>query len=384
MQVKHVFWVGGVGAVALILGFNVFGAREAVFNRLDASPPPADGGQGETPPPEAGSSSDAAESAPHNSGNAPLPVSGFLVRPAPFVETVHASGRAEARRRAELAPRVGERVTAVNVREGASVRAGQSLVELDPQSFEIALKEAEAAYANAEVDAQVKLLNDPEASAEKRDLVAHRSGLTAAEQSVARAKLDLERSRIVAPFAGEVAWMGAEVGQQALAGTPVVTVVDASRLRIKAEVLEPSFGAVSTGRSATLTFPAFPDERFQGTITALSPEIDPVRGTGVAFIEIENADRRLRPGMYAEVRIEAASHDDRLAVPRVAVLERDRRLLVFVARNGRAEWQYVETGLENDDWIEITRGVGDGDTVLVEGHLTLAHGAPIQITLGTR
>ena len=70
-----------------------------------------------------------------------------------------------------------------------------------------------------------------------------------------------------------------------------------------------------------------------------------------------------------------------MAVPRPAVLERSRRLLVFVARGGRAEWSYVETGLESDGEIEITSGVAPGDTILVDGHLTLAHGAPVRVTL---
>ena len=61
------------------------------------------------------------------------------------------------------------------------------------------------------------------------------------------------------------------------------------------------------------------------------------------------------------------------------VLERDEKLLVFRAAGGRAEWQYVETGLESTDLVEITSGVAPGDTVLVEGHLTLAHGAPVKV-----
>ena len=56
-------------------------------------------------------------------------------------------------------------------------------------------------------------------------------------------------------------------------------------------------------------------------------------------------------------------------------------MLVFVARDGRAEWSYVETGLESEDAIEITSGVAAGDIVLVDGHLTLAHGAPVRVTL---
>ena len=71
----------------------------------------------------------------------------------------------------------------------------------------------------------------------------------------------------------------------------------------------------------------------------------------------------------------------RLAVPRSALLERDRRLLVFLARGGHARWSYVQTGMESEKLIEITAGIAPGDTVLVGGHLTLAHGAPVRLRL---
>ena len=73
--------------------------------------------------------------------------------------------------------------------------------------------------------------------------------------------------------------------------------------------------------------------------------------------------------------------DGRVVVPRRAVLERDRKLLVFRSRGGRAEWQYVDIGEGTDRLVEITRGVSPGDTVLVDGHFTIAHGAPVRVSL---
>ena len=132
------------------------------------------------------------------------------------------------------------------------------------------------------------------------------------------------------------------------------------------------------GGSANVRFAALPGESFVGEIEALGPEIDPETGTGRAYVELDNPDHRIRPGMYAEVLLEAGSYPDRISVPREALLERDRKLLVFRAKAGRAEWTYVETGLETDDRVELLSGVAPGDSVLVEGHLTLAHGAPIK------
>jgi RND family efflux transporter MFP subunit len=330
----------------------------------------------------AAAASDTAAAAAAASRSAPLPVAGVVVEPAPFVLTVSATGRAEAVARAALASRVGERVHAVHVREGQAVRRGDVLVELDRRPFELALLEAEAQLAAARLDFSALALDDTTASEEKRARMAARTGVTAALQRVARAELDLEATRIIAPFSGEIASVEVAEGERAQPERTLVTLVDRSRIRVPAEVLEASFARLSPGAAATVTAPALDGARFTGRVTALAPELDAARGTGIAWIEIDNPSGALRPGLYCEVEIAAARFAGRLAVPRAAVLERSRRLLVFVARRGRAEWAYVETGLETDAHVEITSGIASGDTVLVDGHLTLAHGAPVRVALG--
>jgi membrane fusion protein (multidrug efflux system) len=266
------------------------------------------------------------------------------------------------------------------------VGAGDVLIELDRRPYEIVLREAEARLANAEVDLRVSLLSDADVGADtagtrRRELAAHRTGYTEAAQNVEQARLDLESTRITAPFDGEVARVAAVAGGQVLSGEGVVTLVDLDRLRVPAEVLETDFGRLERGAGAGVRLAAFPDRRFAGSVTALSPVCDPATGTGVAYVEIANPDRRIRPGMYAEVEIESARYEDRIAVPRAAVLERDKKLLVVGAAAGRAEWEYVTTGLESESLVEITQGLSPGDTVLTAGHLTLAHGAPVRVAL---
>lgn len=310
-----------------------------------------------------------------------LPVKGEVVARGPFRLLVSGSGRVEAVRRASLSPRVGERVTAIGAQPGSAVRHGAPLVRLDARPFEIALREAEAQRARAENEYQVALLGQPDATDETRRLLRHRSGLTAADEAVARAQLDLEGTTIAAPFDGWVARLEANVGERVAPNQVLTEVIDLTRLRIPAEVLEDDFAALELGAPATVRIPALGDARFQGTVDALSPIIDPVRSTGTAYIALENPGSRIRPGMYAEVEIGGTELGERLIVPRSAVLERDRRLLAFRAHKGRAEWSYVEIGLSTEREVEILSGIDPGDTVLVEGHMTLAHGAPIQVAL---
>ncbi|MCC7141343.1 MAG: efflux RND transporter periplasmic adaptor subunit [Candidatus Eisenbacteria bacterium] len=310
-----------------------------------------------------------------------LPVRGRVVERGPFRLLVTGAGRVEALRRASLSPRVGERVTAIGAREGSAVRRGAELVTLDRRPFEIALREAEAQRARAQIEYQAALLGQPEATDETKQLLRHRSGLSSADEAVTRAQLDLEGAIITAPFDGWVARLDANVGERVAPNQVLTEVIDVSRLRIPAEVLEDDFAALELGAPAAVRIPALGEARFQGTVDALNPVIDPGRSTGTAYIVLENPGNRIRPGMYAEVEIGGTELGDRLVVPRSAVLERDRRLLAFRARKGRAEWSYVEIGLSTEREIEILSGIDPGDTVLVEGHMTLAHGAPIQVAL---
>jgi RND family efflux transporter MFP subunit len=312
---------------------------------------------------------------------APLPVAGVRVERAPFVLAVRGTGRAEAMRRVALASRVGERVLEVRVREGARVAAGDTLVVLDARPFVIALKEAEARLVAVRMDLAALLFADSSVSSDKRARAADRTGVTEAEQRVERARLDLENTVITAPFAGDIADVACEAGERVQAERPLVTLVDRDRIRVPIEVLESSFGSLTPGAAASLRFAALSGEVFHGIVTALAPELAAERGTGIAFVELQNRGGRIRPGMYAEADLAAQRFEDRISVPRAAVLERGRRLLVFIARDGRAEWSYVEIGLESEHAVEITSGVAPGDVVLVDGHLTLAHGAPVRVTL---
>jgi multidrug efflux pump subunit AcrA (membrane-fusion protein) len=89
--------------------------------------------------------------------------------------------------------------------------------------------------------------------------------------------------------------------------------------------------------------------------------------------------------MHTEVEIAAEIHENKLLVPQEAVLDRGGRKLAFVVQDGLAKWRYVQVGLENDQFAEILpseregEGVKEGETVIVDGHFTLAHDARVAI-----
>ncbi len=224
----------------------------------------------------------------------------------------------------------------------------------------------------------------------REDLFAARAQLTAQRVALERAELDLQRARITAPFSGQVAGLEASsgpnnkswpvVGQDVGTGTDLMLLVDPDPIRVRVEVIESEISFVREGRRAEVTFPAYPGEIFNGTIEAIDPVVDADRKTLSVTVRLPNGDRRLKPGMFAQVVLDTEIFQDRLLVPVEAVLLRDNRQLVFVVRDGRAQWVYVSTGLENEEWIEVhSEELEEGDVVITSGHFTLAHDVPVNV-----
>jgi RND family efflux transporter MFP subunit len=143
--------------------------------------------------------------------------------------------------------------------------------------------------------------------------------------------------------------------------------------------LESEIGRIKAGREADLRFAAYPGRVFRGKVRAVSPVVDPETKTCGAHIVLDNPSGEIKPGMHAEIEIAAEVFRDRLLVPQEAVLVRGGRKLVFVVGDSLAKWRYIEPGLENERFVEVLEGVKEGDEIITDGHLTLAHDAEVKI-----
>ncbi len=217
-------------------------------------------------------------------------------------------------------------------------------------------------------------------SGEKKDeVVAAMKGLTQAEIGVKKAQIDLEKTKIRAPFSGIIADIQASPGEHVTVGRELFTLVNISRIQVHARVLESEIGKMQVGREVDLKFSAYPGKVFKGKVSAISPLVNPEYKTCKVFVDVENPEEELKPGMHAEVEIAAEIHKNKLLVPQDAILTRSQRKLLFVVEDGLAKWRYVEIGLENEDFAEILDGVKAGEKIIVEGHFTLAHDARVKI-----
>jgi len=176
-----------------------------------------------------------------------------------------------------------------------------------------------------------------------------------------------------------------QLRQRLDAGRELFTLVDISRIKVRAKVLESEVGKMRAGREAALRFSAYPGKTFSGRIESVSPVINAEDKTCAVYITMDNPSEEIKPGMHAEAEIPTEIFAARLLVPQEAVLIRGGRKLVFAVEGDVAKWRYIEVGLENERFAEVLPstepgwGVVEGEKVIVEGHVTLAHDTKVSI-----
>lgn len=321
-----------------------------------------------------------------------LPVVADTVRRDDLVLTVSTTGQVRSDAVATLRAEAAGPVARVLVTPGQRVTRGQILVALDPESFDLDVRAAEAAVTEARVRFDEMIVPDsivtgrPPSDIRRANALAA-SGLEGAQVRLAQARLQRQRAEIRAPFSGVVDRVNVAAGTRVAAGEEIATVVDVNDLRIEASVLEHDLPLIRQGGMAVLSSPAAPGEEIVGRVAAVLPLVDSTTRAGRALVRFRG-DGTFRPGMYADVRLESSRLGDRVIVPAAAVLERSGRPLVFVVKGGRAQWVYITPGRTNGRETEVLADsssgeipVAVGDTVLVEGHLTLTHDAPVNVVM---
>jgi RND family efflux transporter MFP subunit len=326
-----------------------------------------------------------------------IPVEGDPVIQDTLVLAVSAAGQVAPWRQSIITAQVSGQVRGVAVEENAAVGGGRELIAIDPAEYELAVAQAQADLRRAEAQYREATLfderiTDASVRSERQKAARAKSGLDQAEVAVQKAKLELSRSRVRAPFAGRVANIKVQPGQWVRPGDELMTIVELSRVKVEVQVLEGQIAFLTPGRSARVSFAAFPDESFEGRIETINPIVDKDTRSARVVVSVANPEGKLLPGMYARVSLDARRFADRIMVPRSAILERDRRKMLFVfepseegGTRGFAKWRYVTTGLENDTHVEIvpnddTEMVQPGEIVLTAGHHTLVHDARVRVT----
>ncbi|MCX6582980.1 MAG: efflux RND transporter periplasmic adaptor subunit [Candidatus Aminicenantes bacterium] len=209
-------------------------------------------------------------------------------------------------------------------------------------------------------------------------------GFSDANIRLKQAKLDLKRTSIKSPFQGTIADIVISKGAKVTRGLDLLKIVNLRTLYLKGFALESEVAHLKKGTAVRVKFDSFPDQYYYGQIQSISPEIDPQNKTISIYVDLENTNNSVLPGMHAAIDVEYKIYKDVLRVPRNAIIVRQRPLIFIVnEKDNMAMWEYVELGEKNDEdqVIEkgLNNGVKEGDLVVISGHLTLAHQSKVKI-----
>ncbi len=371
----------------------------------------------------------------------PVPVRVSRAISGSISEEISFSGEVAAGREVQVMPKTAGRVAAVEFAVGQEVKKGDLLVRLEAEELAVMVKQAEAALEMARANlknarsgaalAQLKAAEEQSLAnleAVKSNLarmemlyeegavslqqlegvrLQHRvaesqynlareqaetfrrgegqleilaAQVRQAEAGLEMARLNYRNSLVTAPVSGVVSLRNAEVGAMVAPGAPVAVIADMERVLVTARVTEQTLRLLAPGMAVAVEVPSL-GAVFAGEVREVAPAAAaggrsyPVR---IALAEAKEA----RPGMFARVRVAAASRAEAVLVPRAALLEQGGVFYAYSVRDGRAKRREVTVGLRDENYVEVQSGFAPGDLVVTAGHHFLRDGLPVLVEEG--
>lgn len=203
--------------------------------------------------------------------------------------------------------------------------------------------------------------------------------LDAAQADLDQAQLNLQWCTIASPIDGVVVQLLARRGQFFDRAAPLATINDLSELFVQLRVPSAEFGKVQLGTPVDVELTSLPGRTFQGTVTRIGGQADPLTGNVVVFALVKNEGGTLRPGLSCQARVWLPEIPDVLAVPVAAVADHSGTPVVTVIRDGKAYETEVTLGAETPELVAVLKGLSAGNLVATAGGYGLPEGCPVRI-----
>ena len=294
-------------------------------------------------------------------------------------QTITAVGSLRSDESVVLRPEVAGRISAILFREGQPVTKGAVLIRLDPVVNDAEVQQARAnmTLAKSKYDRSVDLARQNFISSQARDEA--ENNLKVAEAALSLAEAHLAKTAIRAPFSGMLGLRVVSVGDYVKEGADMVNIESIDPLKVDFRVPETYFRQVQTGQALSISLDSFPGKRFQGRVIAVNPLLDAAGRSVVIRAQVANSEARLRPGMFARVRLVTRDVQDAMVLPEQAIVPEGDEQYVFRVIDGKAVRTKVETGQRRDAKVEIVKGLGIDDIVVVAGQIKLRDGSPVVV-----
>jgi multidrug efflux system membrane fusion protein len=322
----------------------------------------------------------------------PAPVETAVAATEDMPRALESIGTLTAMHQVTVSPELEGRIEKINFESGQWVKAGEVLLQLDDstQRADLATYQAQARLASANLERTKGLAAKQYSSKQSVDQV--QSELDQARAGIAKSQAIIDHMVVKAPFNGMLGIRQINLGQYLAPGTAVVTLTDLDMLYVDFTLPEQNRAALTIDQPVEFRADAYPDQVFQGEISAIDPQVDPQMRAVMVRATLANADHKLQPGMYARIRVILPPQPNVVTIPEPAVdytvygesvyrltAEKDKKdpqgKPVY-----KAEQTFVTLGTRFDGKVAVLKGVAKGDLVVVGGQLKLHNGAEVVLS----
>jgi membrane fusion protein (multidrug efflux system) len=315
----------------------------------------------------------------------PQTVSTVVVDFSDWQPEVTSVGSMRAVRGVDVTTELAGLVRTLKFKSGDDIKSGAVLVELNADSDIAQLHAAEAAadlsqttYNRDKVQLDAQAISQATLDTDAANLKNFRA------QAEAQAAL-VAKKTLRAPFAGRLGITTVNPGQYLNPGDKVVTLQAIDPILVDFRVPQQELARVVPGMTLHVTTDAFPNETFEGKVTAIDPRVDTATRNFQVEASVNNSSRRLLPGMFARVAVESGDRQHHLTLPQTAITYNPYGATVFLAQNpadGKtpvAQQVFVTVGATRGDQVAVLSGIKKGDVVVTSGQLKLKNGTPLAV-----
>jgi len=293
----------------------------------------------------------------------------------------------------KISAEVAGRVTRVLGFTGKKVKQGDLLAEIDAQDFQIQsrgdtaeIKRLQALLANQErvVERQQKLVSQGFISQNALDEALAQRAVLREQLAAARVRAEstgrsLGKTRVVAPIDGEIETQVVATGDYVKVGDPLFALVGMSRLRAHLLFPESAANRIRPGLKVALESPAAPGRMIETRIDEIKPTVNAGNRALDAIVRFDSDDGAFRGGGSVNARVVIDVKSDAFMVPEQSVVLRPAGKVVYVVTEGRVAQRQVQTGLKQDGWQEIVKGLAAGEVIAADGAGFLSDGAAVTL-----
>ena len=310
-------------------------------------------------------------------------VEGFVVKPSVVTQTISISGTLKPFEETVLMPEVTGRVIRINLPEGKYVKQGTLLVKLFDDDLQASLKKLQTQLQIAEQTQkrQSELIKINGISQSDYDQAVLQVNSINADIEIL--KVQIRKTEVRAPFEGVIGLRSVSVGAEVSPGTALATLRTVEQLKLDFSVPEKYSSAVKAGMKVKFSVQG-DDAMHDATVMATEEGIDVTTRNLKARAVVKNKDAALKPGAFANVELELGENKNALMVPTQAIIPQERTKQLIIAKNGKAQFVSVTTGVRQASTVEVLDGIAAGDTIVTTGLLFLKPGADLKFSKVTQ